>query len=142
MSYPAAPTSLADHMLHPADLGAGWYQGTTPAVITVKANLPTGASEQAQTLLSAMHRTGRQWEMDGGVSERAFSFRQPAAARRYVTSWLRTQTGPQAVGFVVGSTAYILNYDVNVAAHAPVLSKAKVVTIAKSLARIPVEADS
>jgi hypothetical protein len=113
-------------LLHPSDLGSGWYQATTPAITTQTSILPSGALNGARSWLSATHRTNGNWVLDVNVVERTYLFPSHAGARDYLKSWphssaVVTSSGsvvsatPRATsthytGFVLGNRVYTVEY--------------------------------
>jgi hypothetical protein len=122
-----ASPSLATHLLHASDFGAGWYDGFTPVDPTLP-SLPAGGRDGAMAMVDKAHRTSQGWVSDIQVWERAVDFDSPAEAHAYVASAIRSDATDSAsvptsstslpagrttptnthAGFVIGSRGYLV----------------------------------
>ena len=79
--HPAADAAAAAYLLHPADLGADWWDAQKPN--PVKLEPPAGAVRAARTMLTQQHRVSGQWQVDQLILESETGFRTAEGARRY-----------------------------------------------------------
>jgi hypothetical protein len=93
-TQPAAPPSAAQRLVHPASLGAGWFNIQDPGstLVSVRTTLRNqGAKSGILTRLTQATRTATGWQLNIIVDERSIAFRTPSEAARYATRY-RTET--------------------------------------------------
>jgi hypothetical protein len=90
------PAAVADRLLHTTDLGAGWYDVTTPNPIArVNAALSRqGVTQSAESGLTRQHRSQSRWVLDELVVEDIDTFDSPAQAQQYARVAGQNAVGP------------------------------------------------
>jgi hypothetical protein len=106
----AAPAAIASHLLHPADLGIGWYDGGRPNPSQSLAASWLGQTLAARSQLNQWHWTGRIWSPGDLASEVLDRFSTPEAAQHYLAVWGRDASSRVNVA---GTTVF--EHDSNVA---------------------------
>ncbi len=82
----AAEPSLAARMLHPADLGGGWYDGERPNPSEASGGVQ-GELLSVRSNIGRWHWTGEMWSPDNLVTESLRRFATPAAAQAYLAKF-------------------------------------------------------
>ena len=96
----AAAPALAARLLHPSDLGGGWYDGQRPNPSQSSGGLQ-GQALSVRTELTQWHWTGTMWSPGDFALESLRRFATPAAAESYLATAVSDPTARVRIGRVL-----------------------------------------